>query len=141
MESATQREILQEQTLQGPQGVLSTRTLAMPADCNPWGDIFGGWLMSQMDMAASLAAHRHARCRVVTVAVDKMELLLPVFVGDELSCYTVVVRTGRTSITVKVEAWVHRRDDGDLARVTEAVFTMVAIGEDRRPRSVPPLVV
>ncbi|MBF0562973.1 MAG: acyl-CoA thioesterase [Alphaproteobacteria bacterium] len=133
METSSSR---QEETPASPQGELSTRTLAMPADCNPWGDIFGGWLMSQMDMAASLSAHRHARSRVVTVAVDKMELHLPVFVGDELSCYTAVVRSGRTSVTVKVEAWVHRRDDGDQLKVTQGLFTMVAIGEDRRPRAI-----
>lgn len=120
-----------------PKGESAIRTLAMPADTNPSGDIFGGWLMGQMDMAAYLCARRRAHGRVVTVAVDKMELLLPVFVGDELSCYAEVVKEGRTSLTVRVEAWVHRRDGGDVVKATEGQFTLVAIGEDRRPRSLP----
>ncbi|MEO5372903.1 MAG: acyl-CoA thioesterase [Alphaproteobacteria bacterium] len=121
-----------------PVGEFFIRTLAMPADTNPSGDIFGGWLMGQMDMAAYLCARRRARGRVVTVAVDKMELLLPVFVGDELSCHANVVSVGRSSISVRVEAWVVRRDGGDLVKATEGQFTLVAVGEDRRPRSLPP---
>ncbi|MBF0093130.1 MAG: acyl-CoA thioesterase [Alphaproteobacteria bacterium] len=121
-----------------PKGELSIRTLAMPADTNPSGDIFGGWLMSQMDMAAYLAGRLRARGRVVTVAVDKTELLLPVFVGDELSCYTEIAHVGRSSMAVRVEAWVRRRDGGDQVKVTEGNFTLVAVGEDRRPRPLPP---
>lgn len=110
----------------------------MPADTNPSGDIFGGWLISQMDMAAYLAGRQRARGRVVTVAMDKTELLLPVFVGDELSCYTSIGHVGRSSMTVRIEAWVRRRDGGDQVKVTEGNFTLVAVGEDRRPRQLPP---
>ena len=94
--------------------------------------------MGQMDVAAYLCARARARGRVVTVAVDKTELLLPVFVGDELSCYCEIGHEGKSSVAVRVEAWVRRRDGGDLVKVTEGQFTLVAIGEDRRSRSLPP---
>jgi acyl-CoA thioesterase YciA len=110
----------------------------MPADTNPNGDIFGGWLMSQMDLAGANLAMRRARGRVVTVAVDSMTFHRPVAVGDEVSLYARIVGTGRTSMRIFVEAW-RRHRDGDAAfKVTEATFVFVAIGEDRRPRPVPP---
>ncbi|MBV9489409.1 MAG: acyl-CoA thioesterase [Verrucomicrobia bacterium] len=114
------------------------RTIAMPADANPAGDIFGGWLMSQMDLAAANAAARRARGRCVTVAVDRMVFHKPVFVGDEVSLYARVVQVGRTSMTIRVEAWRRRLIADDGCKVTEATFTFVAIDEHRRPRLVPP---
>lgn len=117
-----------------PQGELSIRTVAMPADANPSGDIFGGWLLSQMDVAGGIIAHRIAQGRTVTVAVDAMKFHLPVFVGDILCCYAAVARVGTTSIAVKVEAWAERRDSIVKVKVTEGVFTYVAIDENRKPR-------
>ena len=115
------------------------RVIAMPSDTNPDGDIFGGWLMSQMDLAAGSAAARYAEGRVVTVAVNAMSFLLPVVVGDEVSIFAELVATGRTSMTIVVEAWRRPRSGSMSSRVTEATFKFVAIGEDRRPRPVPEL--
>ncbi len=114
------------------------RAITMPADANPSGDIFGGWVLSQMDLAGGSVAGRRAKGRVATVAITGMTFLLPVFVGDEVSCYATIVKTGRTSLTVKVESWARCGLTGEGARVTEGVFTYVAIGPDRRPRPVPP---
>lgn len=106
----------------------------MPADANPYGDIFGGWLMSQMDLAAGSIASRHSHGRAVTIAMDGMQFHLPVSVGDEVSVYAELVRTGRTSMTIAVEAWRRHRHEEDMFKVTEASFTFVAIDEERRPR-------
>ena len=114
------------------------RTIAMPADANPSGDIFGGWLLAQMDLAGGSIAHQRACGRVATVAVTAMHFHLPVLVGDEVSCYGEIERVGRTSIAVKVETWVRRGVGGERFKVTEGLFTFVAIGPDRRPRPVPP---
>jgi acyl-CoA thioesterase YciA len=114
------------------------RAIAMPADANPNGDIFGGWLLSQMDLAGGALATRRARGRAATVAVTAMTFHLPVFVGDEVSCYAEIVKTGRTSITVKVESWARRGLTGERVKVTEGTFTYVAIGPDRKPRPLPP---
>lgn len=113
------------------------RTIAMPADTNPAGDIFGGWLMAQMDLAAGNVAVRRARGRCATIAVDGMSFLKPVFVGDEVSLYARIVSSGRTSMRIAVEAWRRRREEEEAQRVTEATFTFVAIGEDRRPVPLP----
>jgi len=121
-----------------PKGEPALRAIAMPADSNARGDIFGGWLLSQMDLAGGSAAMRRAKGRVATVAIASMEFHRPVFVGDELSCYTEVVKTGRTSITIKVEAWARRFASEETVKVTEGVFTFVAIDSDRKPRPVPP---
>src|SRR5262245_28472614 len=110
------------------------RTFAMPADANPNGDIFGGWLMAQMDLAGAVAAVRRSRGRVATVAVDAMTFHKPVFVGDLLSCYAEVVRVGRTSMTVKIEAFVERRLTRAIEQVTDATFTFVALDPAGRPR-------
>ena len=115
----------------------AVRMLAMPADTNPSGDIFGGWLMSQMDIAGGIAAAARAKGRVVTVAVEGMEFHQPVYVGDLVSCYADVVATGTTSITVKVETLARRRAGGDTVKVTEGTFVFVAIDSDGRPRPVP----
>ena len=112
--------------------------IAMPADANPHGDIFGGWLLSQMDLAGGAAARRRAKGRTVTVAITAMTFHRPVFVGDEVTCYAGIVRVGRTSITVKVESWVRRGIGEEQIAVTEGIFTYVAVGEDRRPCPVPP---
>jgi acyl-CoA thioesterase YciA len=121
-----------------PRGEPAVRTLAMPADTNPAGDIFGGWLLSQMDIAAGTVAYTRARGRVATVAVDAMSFHAPVFVGDLVSCYAEVVRVGRTSITLQVEVWARRGRTGEEVKVTEGRFTCVAIDDNRRPRPVPP---
>jgi acyl-CoA thioesterase YciA len=115
---------------------LALRVTAMPADANPYGDIFGGWLMSQMDMAAGLVAARHARGRAVTIAVEGMKFHAPVAVGDEVSVYAELVKTGRTSMTIEVEAWRRGRHVEQQCRVTQARFVFVAIDEDRRPRPI-----
>ncbi|KQM28652.1 MULTISPECIES: acyl-CoA thioesterase [unclassified Sphingomonas] len=112
------------------------RVTAMPADTNPYGDIFGGWIMSQMDMAAGLVAARHARGRAVTIAVDAMQFHAPVAVGDELSVYADLIKVGRTSMTIKVETWRRDRFGEATCRVTEAQFVFVAIDEHRKPRAI-----
>ncbi|RHW19185.1 acyl-CoA thioesterase [Sphingomonas gilva] len=117
-----------------PQGAPAIRVTTMPADANAYGDIFGGWLMSQMDMAAGLVAARYSKGRAVTVAMDGMQFHAPVSVGDEVSVYAELVKVGRTSMTIAVEAWHRHRHEEEQARVTEARFTFVAIDEERRPR-------
>lgn len=121
-----------------PEGELVIRTLAMPADANPSGDIFGGWVLSQMDIAGGITAGQRAQGRVATVAVTAMTFHLPVYVGDVLCVYTEIEEVGRTSITVALESWVLRRRQGERVRVTEGRFVFVAIGEGGRPRPVPP---
>jgi acyl-CoA thioesterase YciA len=113
------------------------RTIAMPADTNPSGDIFGGWLMAQMDLAAGNVAARRARGRCATVAVEAITFLRPVVVGDEVSLYAAVVHVGRTSMRIEVEAWRRAREAEAEEKVTEAVFTFVALDENRRPRPIP----
>jgi acyl-CoA thioesterase YciA len=114
------------------------RTIAMPADTNPAGDIFGGWLLAQMDMAAASAATRRARGRCATVAVDAMEFHRPVFVGDEVSLFASIERVGRTSMRIRVEAWRRNRAEEQTELVTAGSFTFVAIDDERRPRVLPP---
>ncbi|WP_142848592.1 acyl-CoA thioesterase [Telmatospirillum sp. J64-1] len=113
------------------------RTVAMPADTNPAGDIFGGWLMAQMDLAAGNAAARRARGRCATVAVDGIVFHHPVIVGDEVSLFADILQVGRTSMKIRVCAWRRSRFSEEAQRVTEATFTFVAIDENRRPRPVP----
>lgn len=115
------------------------RTIAMPADANPSGDIFGGWLMSLMDLAAGSAATRRAQGRCATVAVDAMTFLRPVLVGDEVSLYAELTHVGRTSMKVHVKAFRRARAEVATELVTEGSFTFVAIDEHRKPREVPPL--
>lgn len=121
-----------------PEGELTIRVVPMPADLNSAGDVFGGWVMSQMDLGSSLVAMRRARRRVATVAVESMHFVRPVRVGDLFTCYGKVVREGRTSVTVNAEAWVERRGSADLEKVTEANFTFVALDEQGRPTPLPP---
>ena len=112
------------------------RTVAMPRDTNPGGAIFGGWTMSQMDLAGGTLAVQRAGGRVATVSVEAMRFLRPVQVGDEVSCYCTVQSQGDTSITVKIETWSVDRAGGGAQKVTEGVFTYVALGEDGKPRRV-----
>ena len=120
-----------------PRGELTTRTVAMPADSNPAGDIFGGWVLSQMDIAAGICASERAQCRVVTVALDGMHFIRPVKIGDILCVYTEVKRVGNTSLDIHAEAWVQRDRSRHTVKVTQANFTFVALGSDGRPRKVP----
>jgi acyl-CoA thioesterase YciA len=120
-----------------PRTMPLVRVMAMPADANPNGDIFGGWLLSQMDLAGGSLATQRARGRCATVAVDGMVFHEPVFVGDEVTCYGEMVHTGRTSMTVRIEAWRRHLPSDEVRKVTEAVFTYVAIDENRRPRPLP----
>ena len=120
-----------------PRGELCLQTVAMPADTNPRGDIFGGWILSQMDIAGGILAHQRARGRTATVAIESMKFHLPVFVGDVVACYGAIIRTGRTSMAIQIEAWVRRSGSDERVRVTEGVFTYVAIDEQRRPRVLP----
>lgn len=122
----------QTQTRQ-PEGELVTRTIAMPADTNASGDIFGGWLISQMDLGGSVLARKTSKSRVVTVAVDSMTFLYPVSVGDLVSCYARLQRMGHTSMTIHLEAWVRRGIEEQAFCVTEGVFTYVAVSESGRP--------
>jgi acyl-CoA thioesterase YciA len=121
-----------------PRGELSLRTVAMPADTNPAGDIFGGWIMSLMDLGAGVAAGTRARGRVATAAVSNLSFLQPVKVGDVVCVYTEITKTGRTSITVGVEAYVLRRNQGERVRVTAAEFVLVAVDDHGVPRTLPP---
>lgn len=125
-------------TEEEPIGELALRTLAMPADTNPSGDIFGGWLMGQMDIAGGIAAGSRAGGRVATVAVDGFTFHKPVHVGDVVCCYTEILRTGRTSVTIRVQAWTLRRHQADVRiKVTEGNFTFVALDENGNKRLVP----
>jgi acyl-CoA thioesterase YciA len=117
-----------------PTGEPAVRVVAMPADTNPYGDIFGGWLMSIMDSAAGTVAARYSRGRAVTIAVDGMTFHRPVKVGDVVSVYAEVMSVGRSSMKIDVSAWRRIRAGEDTDRVTHATFTFVAIGEDGRPR-------
>ena len=110
----------------------------MPSDTNPHGDIFGGWLVSQMDLAGSAAATRRARGRVVTVAITGMNFHQPVFVGDEVACYAEVIKVGHTSLTVKIESWACRGVGDEQIAVTDGIFTYVAVDADGKPRPVDP---
>jgi len=120
-----------------PHPQLAIRTIAMPRDTNPNGDVFGGWLVSQMDLAAGTIASIRSKGRAVTIAIDGLIFHKPVFVGDEISCYVNIIKIGRTSLTLKVEAWVRRALSNETLKVTEGIFTFVAIDEDGRPRDVP----
>ncbi|MCM2293200.1 acyl-CoA thioesterase [Allorhizobium sp. BGMRC 0089] len=119
-----------------PEGELTLRTLAMPADTNPAGDIFGGWVLAQMDAAAGIRASETAKGRVVTAAVKEVNFKRPVKVGDTLCVYTAVRSVGRTSMTLSVECWVRRQFSEERQKVTDAFFIMVALDEAGNPRLV-----
>lgn len=120
-----------------PEGELLLRVVARPADVNVNGDIFGGWVLSQMDIAAGIVARDTSRGRSTTVALDAMKFIRPVKIGDILCVYGRLMKIGRSSMTITIEAWVRRDTKTLREKVTEAVFTFVAIDEDGRPRAVP----
>jgi acyl-CoA thioesterase YciA len=119
-------------------GEPALRAIAMPADANPSGDIFGGWLLAQMDLAGGSVATQRADGRVATVAITGTTFHQPVFVGDEVSCYATITGVGRTSITIEIETWARRHRGKERLKVTAGTFTYVAIDDNRRPRPVPP---
>ena len=124
-------------TADAPRGELTVRISAMPADTNANGDIFGGWVLSRMDQAGGIAAIERARGRTVTIAVDGMKFIRPVRVGDVLEVYTEVEGIGRTSMKIHIEAWVRRFQTHIQEKVTEAIFTFVAIDDIGKPRPIP----
>ncbi|MCW5588595.1 MAG: acyl-CoA thioester hydrolase YciA [Legionellales bacterium] len=117
-----------------PAGELVGRTLAMPCDTNANGDIFGGWLVSEMDLGGGILAKRVSGGRIVTVAIHAMTFIRPVKIGDVVSCYAELIKTGRTSMTINIEAWATPGDGNDLHKVTEGTFIYVAIDEHGQPR-------
>jgi len=119
-----------------PFGDLQLRTLTMPADTNPAGDIFGGWLVSQMDMAGGILARSVTAGRVVTVTIDSMTFHQPVKVGDVIACFGGVERIGRTSLALRLQAWVLRQGQMPRVKVTEGIFTFVAVDEQGKPRAI-----
>jgi acyl-CoA thioesterase YciA len=119
-----------------PQGELVIRTIAMPANTNSNGDMFGGWMVSQMDLGGAILARNAAKSRITTVAIDAMEFHHPVYVGDIVSCYALLLKTGRTSLRIAIEVWAQRHKGGEHVRVTEGVFTYVAIDDQGKPHPV-----
>lgn len=119
-----------------PQGELVVCVMAMPADTNANGDIFGGWLVAHMDMGGASAAQRQAHCRVVTVAIDSLAFIKPVYVGDSVSCYAKLLKVGHTSMQFKMEVWTLSFIDESREKVAEGVFTFVAIDEEGKPQAV-----
>lgn len=128
---------MMENPMGEPQGQLTIRTLAMPADTNAAGDIFGGWVMSQMDIAGAIAAVERVKGRVVTVAVEAMTFIAPIKVGDVLCVYTRIERIGSTSITIGLEAWVRRQQLDDRKKVTEGRFIYVSLDDNGQKRVIP----
>lgn len=120
-----------------PIGELALQAVAMPKDTNPRGDIFGGWLVSQMDLAGLVCAERVAHGRVATVAIDQMSFMVPVKVGAVVSCYTLLKNTGRSSIEVQVEVWAVNQGKTEVHKVTEGLFVFVAIDDNGRTRAIP----
>ena len=119
-----------------PRGELVVKTIAMPANTNRYGDMFGGWLVSQMDLGGAVMAHKCSRHRMTTVAIDGMVFIRPVFVGDLVCCYATIARRGRTSVGIDVEVWVERFEDSSHHKVTEGLFTFVAIDDNGRPTAI-----
>lgn len=119
-----------------PRGEITIQTLAMPADTNANGDIFGGWLVSQMDLAAGVLAKKLSCGRAATVAINSMTFLRPVHVGDVVSCHVELIKKGRTSMTIAVEVWAMRTESGERYQVTEGTFVFVAIDDDGKPRQI-----
>lgn len=119
-----------------PLGELVIQTVAMPADANAYGDIFGGWLVSQMDVGAAVLAHQRAHNRVTTVAIDKLVFMKPVYVGDLVCCYGNTLKTGHSSITIQLQVFVSRMRIGAREQVAEGIFTFVAIDDNGRPKPI-----
>ncbi len=116
-----------------PKGELVIKTIAMPADTNRYGDMFGGWLVSQMDLGGAVLAHKCGHRRMTTVAIDRMVFIKPVFVGDVVSCFASIAKRGNTSVGINVEVWIERIADEAIVKVTEGLFTYVAIDKNGRP--------
>ena len=121
-----------------PQGILSLQTIAMPADTNWSGNIFGGWIVSQMDLAGAIHAERFSQGRCATIAIDNMSFLVPVKVGDVISCYTQLLHVGNSSMQIQVEVWDSRDHARELKRVTQGLFTFVALDADGHKRLIAP---
>ena len=121
-----------------PNGVVTIQTLAMPADTNAYGDVFGGWLVSQMDLAGNILAKQLSDGRSVTVAIHSMTFKQPVHIGDVVSCYVSLIKAGRTSLTMNVEVWTNVQHPVHCKKVTEGVFVYVAIDDEGHPRELPP---
>lgn len=119
-----------------PKGTLALQTVAMPKDTNANGDIFGGWLVSNMDMAAGIEGRHRAKSRVVTVAIDKLQFIRPVYVGDTVCCYADLIHVGRTSLQFQIEVWALSLHDTAYKKVAHGIFTFVAINEERQPHPV-----
>lgn len=119
-----------------PHGTLALQTLAMPADTNANGDIFGGWVVSNMDMAAGIAARFRAKSRVVTAAIDALTFIKPIYVGDTVCCYAELIKVGRTSMQFKIEVWSQGIQEDAAKKTAEGLFTFVAINEERKPHPV-----
>lgn len=119
-----------------PKGNITIQTVAMPADTNANGDIFGGWLLSQMDLASGVLAKQVSQGRIATVAIHSMSFLRPVKVGDLVSCHASLIKTGRTSMTIEVEAWVNSHLSEQKLQVTKGIFVCVAIDEQGKPRAI-----
>ncbi|MBS0959280.1 MULTISPECIES: acyl-CoA thioesterase [Acetobacter] len=126
-----------EQVQTAPVGDVTIRVIAMPENTNPAGDIFGGWIISQMDLAAGSVATQRARAKTVTIAMDAVSFHAPVAVGDELTVYTSIGKIGRTSLTINIEAWARPRRDPGLRLVTKGRFVFVAVDENNKPTPVP----
>lgn len=123
-------------TLPEPKGELVIRTLAMPADTNRYGDIFGGWVVSQMDLGGAILAHQCSQHRMTTVAIDGMVFIRPVMVGDVVSCYASIFKKGNTSVGINVEIWVDRFREPTRQKVTEGLFTYVCIDDHGKPQPI-----
>lgn len=119
-----------------PEGILSLQTLAMPADTNWSGDIFGGWIVSQMDLAGAIHAERFSKGRCATIAINQMSFLVPVKVGDVVSCFTKLLKVGNTSMQIQIEVWVCHDESRPVKRVTEGIFTFVALDKEGNKRAI-----
>lgn len=124
---------MSEQIKVGPVGELVTKTIAMPADTNRYGDIFGGWLVSQMDLGGAILAHQCSLSRMATVAIDRMVFIKPVYVGDIVSCFASIAKRGHTSIRILVEVWAERSEDRSFHKVAEGIFIYVQIDTNHKP--------
>ena len=120
-----------------PEGILSLQTIAMPADTNWSGDVFGGWIVSQMDLAGAIHAERFSKGRCATISINQMTFLVPVKVGDVISCYTKILKVGNTSIQMQIEVWDSHDSSREAKRVTEGVFTFVAVDVKGNKRQIP----
>jgi acyl-CoA thioesterase YciA len=124
---------MKQQSQAEPVGELVIKTIAMPADTNRYGDMFGGWMVSQMDLGGAILANKCSHSRMTTVAIDKMVFIKPIYVGDIVSCFAKVAKRGNTSVSILIEVWAERLEDHTLDKTAEGIFTYVRIGQDRKP--------